>query len=501
LPSEADRGALPRTFVDLSQSAPFARSEEGRRPGLCTSAPHTAIWSAHLLPSTMPTLIGERSAHATTFAPPAHDLALTTVAASETTRPHGFARRLLERFALIALGLYHLPLFLNNYPSLGGGGFSQDGLAPAWGHVFTPPGVWVARHVFNMTGPMPSAYQGDNGDVGEEFGRLLLSIVIAAIGAAVWSIADHRRPRARWVGDALQVMLRYAIALGLTSYAIAKILPLQFPPLSVRILELRVGELSPMSLLWTFMQYSRPYAFFGGVMELVAVLLLCFRRTATLGALVCLGVMTNVALLNLGYGVPVKLYSIVICISAAILVLYSTPRLWALLVQNRAVPAPVPSTLSLYRIPAAARWSIKGALVGSVMVSSVVAMWPSTNASSAASPLDGAWAVTSFAVVGQSRDSLAAPAKWRRLIVQGGSAGIRLDTDAMIGCRQTPVDANTIKLACSRNRAGELKWTRTANVVQLDGTFDGARVTASARFVELSEYPLLRSEFRWISDR
>lgn len=267
---------------------------------------------------------------------------------------------------------------MNNYPSLGGGGFDDTGLAANWGHVFTPPGVWVARHVFHMSGPMQSAYQGDNGDVGEEFGRLLLALVIGAIGAAVWTVADRRRPRARWVGAALQVLLRYSIALGLISYGVAKILPQQFPPISNATLERRVGDLTPMSLLWTFMQYSRPYALFGGVMELLAVLLLCFRRTATLGALVCLAVMTKVAFLNLAYGVPVKLYALMIVASAAVLVLYDAPRLWAFFVQNRALPLPRPATLPLDRIPRAARWSVKLALVGSVLVSSVVAMLPST---------------------------------------------------------------------------------------------------------------------------
>ncbi len=277
---------------------------------------------------------------------------------------------------MLAFALYHLPLFLNNYPSLGGGGFNDTGLAVKWGHVFTPPGVWVARHVFHMSGPMPGAYQGDNGDVGEEFGRLLLAVVLGAIAAAIWTIVDRRAPRAKWVGDALQVLLRYSIALGLISYGVAKILPQQFPPISSATLERRVGDLSPMSLLWTFMEYSRPYAIFGGVMELLAVLLLCFRRTATLGALVCLAVMTNVALLNLAYGVPVKLYSLMMVVSSALIVLYDTPRLWAFFVRGRAVPAPWSAALPLHRIPAAARASIKVALVGSVLVSSLVAMWP-----------------------------------------------------------------------------------------------------------------------------
>src|SRR5689334_13834415 len=83
---------------------------------------------------------------------------------------NGLMRRLVERFALIAFGLYHVPLFLNNYPSLGGGGMSETGLAISWGRVFTPPGIWVAHHVFHIAGPMPNGYRGDNGDVAEEFG-------------------------------------------------------------------------------------------------------------------------------------------------------------------------------------------------------------------------------------------------------------------------------------------------------------------------------------------
>jgi hypothetical protein len=66
----------------------------------------------------------------------------------------------------------------------------------------------------------------------------------------------------------LRVLLRYSIALGLTSYAIAKILPLQFPPLNAFSLEQRLGQLPPMALLWSFMEYSRPYNFFGGAIEL-----------------------------------------------------------------------------------------------------------------------------------------------------------------------------------------------------------------------------------------
>lgn len=419
-------------------------------------------------------------------------------AAADPTQ--GVMRRFVERFALIAFGLYHVPLFLNNYPSLGGGGFNDTGLAVKWGHVFTPVGVWVARHVLH-TSPSPSAYSGDNGDVGEEFGRLLAAVAIGMIAALCWTIADRRRPRARWAGEALQLLLRYSIALGIASYAVAKLLPMQFPPLTTFALEGRVSDLTPMGLLWQFMEYSRPYAFFGGVMELMAVLLLCFRRTATLGAIVCLAVMTNVMLLNYAYDVPVKLYATMIVVSAAVLLVYDAPRLQAFFVTNKPVPPAAPPIVYA-RVPARTRWAIKIVLVGSVMVSSVVAMRPAIAGRGAAlSALDGAWVITSFEKDGQSLDSSGDPARWRRLVVDGGFALIRFETDSEFGCRRTVTsDTLAMTLACGKVRSGELKWTRTGDVLHLDGKFGGSPVAMVAHFVNPAESRLLRSRMRLIVD-
>ena len=409
--------------------------------------------------------------------------------------PHHLGRRLIERFALIAFGLYHLPLFLNNYPSLGGGGF-DSGLAVSWGHVFTPPGVWVAKHIFHVARISPSAYNGDNGDVGEEFGRLLLAVVIGALVAVAWSIADRKRPRGRWVGDVLRVVLRYSIALGLMSYAIAKILPQQFPPIPTFTLEQHVGDLTPMALLWTFMEYSRPYAFFGGLMELAAVLLLCVRRTATLGAFICLGVMTNVALMNYAYGVPVKLYATMMAVSAAVLLIYDAPRLIAVFLTNETSPPARLSGSWQDRIPTPLRWTIKGALVGSVMLSSVAAMWGTLSPPSP-SGLDGLWIVTSFTRDGHPADS----SSWAQVVVRGKNVGIRLTSNRFVSC-QTAASATpgAMVATCSQSHRADLRWTTSGATAQIDGTFDDAHVTASARHADRSDYRLMQSKFRWIAE-
>jgi hypothetical protein len=412
---------------------------------------------------------------------------------ADTPVLHSLSRRLIERFALIAFGLYHLPLFLNNYPSLGGGGF-DSGLAVSWGHVFTPPGVWVARHVFHVTGPMPTGYNGDNGDVSEEFGRLLLAVVIALVAATCWTIADRRRPKGGWVSDALRVLLRYSIALGLMSYAIAKILPQQFPPIPTFSLEQRVGDLSPMGLLWTFMEYSRPYAFFGGLMELVAVLLLCVRRTATLGAFICVAVMTNVALMNYAYHVPVKLYATMTVLSATVLLLYDAPRLMAVFVTNDTAP-PSRSGAWQDRISTPLRWTIKVLVVGSVLVSSVAAMRGTLDRKDEVG-LDGLWIVTSFTRETQATGT----PRWSQLIVRDSIVGVRLSPNGFVSCKATTSSATNATIVCSGNHRAELRWTTTGSNAQVDGTFDGDHLTVSVRHAARSDYRLIQSKFRWIVD-
>jgi hypothetical protein len=414
------------------------------------------------------------------------------VAIDDAAAP-GIVRRAATRFALIAFGLYHVPLFLNNYPSLGGGGFLPDGLSRDWGHVFGQVGLWVARNVFGMDGPMPQALEGDNGDTAEEYCRLLVAIVIGAIAAAVWTFVDRRRPRAAWVEDSLRVLLRYSIVLGLASYAIAKLLPVQFWPLDAASLEPRVGELDPFGLLWNTMRYSRLYSTFGGVLETLVIALLCFRRTALLGALLCVPVMVNVAMMNFCYGVPVKLYSSMMVASALVLVAFDAPRVLDVLVFHRATPAAPPRPPFRSRALNLARWPVKVLVVGSVVASSVHAMV--TTPIGKTHPLAGAWEPTSFIRAELEPDHEIV--RWRRFAIGRFDATVRLDGGALVICR-IQGEPPKLVLACTDHHGGELAWTRADNALRLDGTFDGAAVSITLERRDSSR--LLDTPFTWIFD-
>src|SRR5262249_22376764 len=342
--------------------------------------------------------------------------------------------------------------------------------------------------------------QGDNGDTGEEYGRLLVAIVVALVAAVIWTIADRGR-RARWVEGGLRVLLRYSIALGLASYAIAKVLPVQFSPLRPVLLEMRVGELSPMGLLWRFMQYSRAYSTCAGVLELLVVVLLCFRRTATLGALLCLPVMANVALMNLCSGVPVKLYSLMIFLSAIVIVTYDAPALLAVLVHHRATPAtPIGPPFRSRRLNQM-RWAVKLLVVGGVIASSLYEMRQSVAWRAQTAPIHGTWNVESLVKGGRELVGTADPARWRRVAASNNSFAIRLESDELLSCRPHYEEASaTIKLVCKDGHTDELLWRHDGDRLRLEGSFAGAPITAVLVQRGESQFPLLRARFSWVSD-
>jgi hypothetical protein len=239
-------------------------------------------------------------------------------------------------------------------------------------------------------------------------------------------------------------------------------------------------------------------------MEMTVVVLLCFRRTATLGALLCLPVMANVALLDLCYGVPVKLFAVSMVVSAAVLVVYDARRLADVLIRRRAVPAPPPDPPPRSRHLRQVRWLVKLVLVGGVLLSSAVAMDQAhaMRLADEASPLHGTWQVDSFVKDGHEFAQTVDPSRWRRLIVAAHGVAIRLEDDSLLRCDRTVNEAaRTLEVSCPKEHIdGMLQWTRDGDRLRLDGTFDHAAVTASLERRDETQLPLLRSRFHWITD-
>jgi hypothetical protein len=149
----------------------------------------------------------------------------------------------------------------------------------------------------------------------------LTYLIISFLVATVWTYVDKRKSYNR-IFLYFQTYSRYYVAFVLFFYALEKLFGNQFPDRPPEDLIQWLGNIGPQGLMWTFMGASKSYNIFGGIMEIAPGILLLFKRTQSVGALIAMAVLTNVLLLDIGYDVLVKaLASHLILISFFILIL------------------------------------------------------------------------------------------------------------------------------------------------------------------------------------
>jgi hypothetical protein len=186
---------------------------------------------------------------------------------------------------------------------------------------------WVAVHLFHISGIAATPHLTDSRDTALGWITILLIVAISLAVAVVWSVMDrcprHDRRLAVWT----RYILRFVLAFIMIRYGAFKIFPLQMSRPSLAVLNEPLGQSSPMTLLWTLIGLSPAYQIISGALEALTGILLFFRRTALVGALVGFVVVTNVTLLNLCFDVPVKLGAILILFALGFIIAPDVPSL------------------------------------------------------------------------------------------------------------------------------------------------------------------------------
>lgn len=236
--------------------------------------------------------------------------------------------RVLFRFAFCYIVLYYTPLVLRMIP---GTGVAVNFYRSLWNLMDGAIGI----SVFHLNAVQALPHSTGSSDTALAYIQQAVVVLISLVAAAVWAMFDRDTQHYIRLHGWLRVFARYALAFVLFGYAFAKIIPTQFGYLGARQLTETYGQSSPMVLLWNFMAFSTAYTVFGGCAELLPAILLLFRRTALLGALISFAVLLNIVVLNFCYDIPVKLYSLNLLLLSAFLVLTDTRRLFRVFVLNR----------------------------------------------------------------------------------------------------------------------------------------------------------------------
>jgi uncharacterized membrane protein YphA (DoxX/SURF4 family) len=333
-------------------------------------------------------------------------------------------------------------------------------------------------------------------------------LALAVLIGIVWSIVDFRRPSYSRLHEILRITLRYSLALIVLGYGVAKIIPpRQFQLPSADRLMTTYGDSSPMGLLWTFMGASVPYTIFGGISECIGAVLLFFRRTATLGALITASVMLNIVMMNYCYDVPVKLYSSHLLAIALYLTLPDVGRLLNVLVFNRTAVA------RQIALPIQRRWLRVTVYLGKIALLGWIAWTYSQRgqrmvprADERLAEIAGSYEVESFRRDGEDLPPLIT--ETRRWRVCGINQWGRLVVRPIAGERRVfnlklDETGNKLLLNSIQPTGTQLTWDLSrpdADHLQIDGTYDNATVSVRLKKIDVNQFLLMNRGFRWINE-
>ena len=396
------------------------------------------------------------------------------------------------RFAFVYLLLFNLPFPLSSIPYV-------DKVGEWYNAIWNWLVPRVARSVFNRE--IDTVFNG-SGDRTFDFLLVACLLLTALVIAVIWTLFDRKRLSYPTLYQWLNLYVRFSLGATMIGYGAFKVISSQFPPPTLDRLMQPYGDSSPMGLLWTFMGSSEPYTMFVGAAEMIAGILLFPRKTSTLGALMSIGVLSNVVALNFSYDVPVKLYSSHLLAEAVFLLLPDVHRVANFFILNR--PTESVSMEPLFRRKL---WHRGGVVVASLFLVAIVglSLYQSYDQrrtyAAQRSPLYGVWEVEEFRL-GQATPTTAE--RWQRIIfdspgrlaVQTGSVHQRYGS-------QLDQEKRTLTL----RRREDPSWNTvltyeqvSPEVVTLAGTLNGSEMSARLHRSGERKFLLTDRGFHWINE-
>lgn len=361
----------------------------------------------------------------------------------------------------------------------------------------------VGKYVFHVNAEFKDL---GSGDTIFHYVELVVWAVIAMAVALVWSVFDRDTTRYERVSRLFLLLVRYALALSLVSYGVAKVIPVQFPRPALDILILPYGQSTPYRLAWTFMGASPVFQMFAGWAEVASGFLLTVRRTSLLGSLIGLGVLLNVAAFNFCYGIAAKIQVLHLLALTLIVIAPHSRRLCDFLVMNRVAPPVELRPLFRHSWMDRAAVAARTLAVMAFVLGSLYARheWRLTYGDLAPrSPLRGIWNVDVFEENGLLRPPLVTDAdRWRRVVFDGPLFGTIYDMDDTRHWYRAKFLPGRIDLTTTDNRKTiEISYIRPdAITLVLDATVDGRKIHAVCHRLPEAGFPLTSSRFHWSAD-
>jgi hypothetical protein len=261
-------------------------------------------------------------------------------------------------------------------------------------------------------------------------------------------------------------------------------------------------------LYWSTIGASYGYTVVAGLLEIIPAMLLLFRRTRYLGALLATVVVAHVVMINLGFDISVKLYSFFLLLLSLIVAWPGIARLFDLFILNRPVdelhhpPRLIPGrAIPIYAMA-------RALVIVAILFEGLYPYVASGRFDDDSAPrpfLHGAYDVESFvggggALIRLTRDGRGI----RRFFVHRRGYFITESvSDEMRDYRlEYDVAHRRLLLDAHSDSAVVLGYALSGNdsTLTLSGRVEGDSVAIRARRIDLDALPLLRPSFHWTID-
>ena len=402
-------------------------------------------------------------------------------------------------FSLAVLSFFHLLGFISDYLYFADLRKTVDRWLEPVGNVE----FRVTRYIGASTLRLVTGSTGTTEQIAQRYRYplcYLLAVLIAATGITlVWSAVDRRRARYPGLNRWLRGYARYTLALVMMVYAMVKVVPTQFGFLAPGELLKPVGQLNRFWVLWDFMVVSTGYTMFAGLAELLGCVLLFFRRTTLVGALLLAATLTNVFVMDIAYNVlgAAMVAGILLALATIVVAPYGLPLSHVLLLGRTAsLPAEPGTALSRWRYAPLAKALLLVVLI-SVRVSDGFAQ--RRTYFGRGHGVYGMFDVDRFVRGGAVVTPLANDAKtWKRVATDGryDSSGVSVQfANGDVRQYRLAEDAATRQwtLRDAGKEAATLQYTVAADgSVSLEGRIGGDPVQLHLRQMDMNTLPLLR---------
>lgn len=186
---------------------------------------------------------------------------------------------------------------------------------------------WFGTHLFHLTGTGARLHLGVSNDMALVYISVGLMLIAALAATLLWTLLDRRSTAYPRLFLWFRFAMRLCMGASMLIYGMLKVFPYQMSSPSLAVLNEPLGNASPMTLLWTLLGMNPLYEVLCGSLELLCGVLILFRRTALLGALLTAFVVSNVVLYNYFFDVPVKLFATHLLLMALAVIVPDTPAL------------------------------------------------------------------------------------------------------------------------------------------------------------------------------